>query len=259
MVRKGAVIGLVVLAVAAGGMFALFSSPVGAQRGPDDGVAVAVSSRYRVTVLRVAVPAEATGEALNLADFAREIPGALVAKSDAPGLRGHFGAVPSQKDLLHMLSKRGTSMEVIFTGETETVPGKKGSVNSGQRFPLATMEMRGNQTIVTTKFEQTGIKVEVLRSPHPGPRGDVHEMTVELSATTAHVGGMNPVIFEVASKGSFMLPDGYTAVLSYLDRVEGFVLMNTVQSLAAGTPAPQEMPADIVAQYFMLVTRMDLK
>ena len=71
--------------------------------------------------------------------------------------------------------------------------------------------------------------------------------------------GNDPVIFEVSSKGRFMLPDGYTAILSFLDRVDGRLLMNSVESYLEEQAAPQDVPADIVAQYFVLITRMDLK
>ncbi len=258
MGTKGTVLGLVVLAVVLGAGFALLSSPVDAQRVPDEAKHAFQCSRYRMTVLRVAVPAGATGEALDLADFAREIPGALVARSDAPGLKGQFAAVPSQKDLVHMLSKRGTSMEVIFAGETETTPGKRAVIYSRQRFPIRTVELRGNQRIVTTKFEVTAVKVELGRNALPGPRGDVHEMAVEVSSAAAYV-GLDPVISELSTRGEFMLPDGYTAVLSFFDRIEGIVLMNTVDSLAEARDGPQDVPADVAAQYFVLITRMDLK
>ena len=255
---RGLVIGVLVLGIVGGGFLALQSAPVGAQRA-EEGAAGVLSSRYRVTVLRVSVPENSTGDALSLTEFAREIPGALVARSDAPGLKGQFAAVPAQKDLVHQLGLRGTAMEVIFTGETETVPGRKATVSSGQKSPVVTAEVRGTQRIVTTRFERIGLKVEIGRALLPSPGADIHSLVTEFSAISAFVGKVSPVIFEVTSRGDFLLPDGYTLILSYLDRVEGRLFMHTVDSLAAGESGPLDVPADVVVQYYILISRMDLE
>jgi hypothetical protein len=250
MGHRGLVVLLLGMVVLGAGGVAWYSPDVVGQGGDD----WAGTSRYRVTLVRLAVPEDSTGGPLLLTEFGREVPGAILPRSRAPGLVGHFGAVPVQRDLLKVLKQRSTGMEVVFCGEMEGLLGTKCSVNSGQKFPLRSTELRGTQEFVTTRFEQIGVQVDLERKPDKGSVRDTHSVAMQLSAVTAQVDGGNCVLFQVSSKGTISLPDGYTTVFSFLDRVEGGIFANAVKGQ---TPA-LAVPPDLVAEYFLLLTRMDL-
>ena len=254
---RGAVVlaSAVLVAVAVGAGLGLAPVPGDAQ---EEGAASGGTTRYRVTVLRLALPADAHGEPLTIVDLGGAVPGAIVPAAGSPGASGHLGALPDRPDLIEKIGAKGSTYEVIFRGETESAIGRRSNIDYGQRFPVHTLDIRSGASIVTTRFEKIGFSLDIERSAGRDFL-DGHTAKFEVSSVSATRGGRDPVFFSVSAAGTIRLPDGYTAVFSYLDRVEGFCFALGPEDLAAGALPGEEVPPDVVVQYFVLITRLDLK
>ena len=66
----------------------------------------------------------------------------------------------SYEYIFRALQGRGM-VEILSQPSIIATQGKKATITTGLRFPVQSVEVKGNQTIVTTKFEQTGIKLEI--------------------------------------------------------------------------------------------------
>jgi hypothetical protein len=215
-------------------------------------------TRYRVRIVKVDLDPAGSGPPLTLESFPRELPDAIVPLAESAAAAGHFGAVPYRTNLDAAVAE-GTRARVLYRGETESAPGKKCSIHHGQRFPVTMVQLRGNQTTVTTSFEKVGFSLD-LTPKHSGQKDDlrpgrVHDVKIEFSAVTATDADGAPVISSVSSYGTIVLPDAYTSVLSFVERVPGELLRGrqTETDAAGAAPVP-----DAFVQYFVLITRLDL-
>lgn len=208
------------------------------------------SRRYRATVVEVEHPETSDGAALTLKDLGG-MEGAIVPAADGLRGQGYFGALPEPNRLLGLLAKRGRT-EVLFRGEVESDGRNVASITSGTQVPVTAVELRGDQTIVTTKFYDTGFLFEIK-----GRGRDDHTVALQLSAIsgmTRFESTRHPQISKFASKGSLRLPDGYTAVYSFFLRTQSYVRAGWPPEPAAENPMP-----DGVKEWIVLLTRMDLR
>jgi len=240
--RQAVLIGIVLAAVV-GAAFAVREDPA-ALNAADD----VVTSRYRMAVVRVDLTADSAGEPLGLTEFGD---GGAARKPLAPAAAaaGQFASVAYPHRVLDALATRGTA-EVVWRGEFETGHGKKGSVTSGTRFPVLGVEIRGNQEFVTTKFEKTGFRCDVVRV-----RDDMHAVRMEGSVVAAWTPGLSPVISEFTIEGEIVLPDAHTAVFMVLERTDGEMLASDLVARAEGKKP--ESFSDAVRQFYVLLTRLD--
>jgi type II secretory pathway component GspD/PulD (secretin) len=116
------------------------------------------------------------------------------------------------------LQERGM-VEILSQPSIIATQGKKATITTGKRFPVQSVEVRGTQTIVTTKFEQTGIKLEI--DPKLIGRSFV---TLGIDATDSQItdyvpgpeGSLNPVISERSAKSEVGVRDGETIIIGGL-------------------------------------------
>jgi type II secretory pathway component GspD/PulD (secretin) len=105
--------------------------------------------------------------------------------------------------ILRALQERG-SAEILSKPSIIATQGQKATITTGEKFPVQTVSLRGNQPTVSTTFEETGIKLDiepilvgreyVTLSIHaedsqvtgtvPGPEGSVQPIISKRQATT---------------------------------------------------------------------------
>jgi hypothetical protein len=235
--------------LALAGILAFSNRPAGGQ-GADE-APLPPSCRFRVSLIRVELPAGDPGRPLTIAELGVEA--AEVTRPISPGAReaGEFGTIRYPDRLLLAMRGRGVT-DVLFRGEMESArPGTRVELTHGRRFPVRVTEIRGEQVIVTTRFEETGMRVQLVDRPDDRAN-DRYEMKLEFSAVTTRAGTAEPIITKLASAGSFQLADGHTAVFSFVDRISGAAFD------VSGITKPSEEPPDRTVQFFVLITRMDL-
>jgi len=205
------------------------------------------NSRYIVTILELPVDGAATGRPLDLLELGKPAD-AIVPRAANLAADGFVGAVPHSKKILAAIRGRG-SAEVLHRGELETRFGRKGTWISGTRIPVPNVSLRGNARTVSVMFEETGVKLEVepLQNDHAN-------LLLEFTAVTRLHNEVGPVSRKFSMQGVVLLPDGYTAIYSYLNRVPSEVL----DRMPAELKVEGEIGNDLVTQYFVLVTRMDV-
>jgi hypothetical protein len=204
-------------------------------------------SRYLLTIVEVPVDGAATGHPLSLDELGK--PGdAIRPRAANLAMDGFVGAVKHSKRILAAIRQRGDS-EAIHRGELETRVRRKGTWISGVKIPVPVVSLRANARTVSTTFEEVGVKFEVE------PLLDDHtNLLLEFSAASRLNSEVGPVIRKFSMRGTILLPDGYTAIYTCLDRVPSEVL----DRMPAEVKQPGEVGKDLVTQYFVLVTRMDL-
>ena len=205
------------------------------------------NSRYIVTIVELEVDGAATGRPLDIQELGTPA-GAIVPRAANLAAASLVGAVPHSEKILAAIRQRG-SAEVIHRGELETRTGRKGTWISGTQIPVPIVSLRGNARTVSTTFQQTGVKLEVE------PLTDDHSnLLLEFTAATRLHDEVGPVTRKFSMQGTVLLPDGYTAIYSCLDRVPSEVL----ERMPLEVRGSGKTGSDHVRQYFVLVTHMDL-
>jgi hypothetical protein len=221
---------LVLLAIPAG-IAAVRAAPEDtATEGP-------VTTRYRMEVWRIQVPNGEDASPLTLADLGLDSGPAVLPVADAPRAAGWVGAVPVSPEVLGAVAALPGS-ESVFRLETEGAPRESVVMEVHRQFPVLSVDVRGNQTIETTKFERTGAEAKITHR-----QGDVVELRLGFAAVSALVQNRTPILFSMQSSGVVTLPDGYVAVFQFTDRVD---------SRFAGSDLER------VVRYLVLLTRLDL-
>ncbi|MHC4472606.1 MAG: hypothetical protein ACYTDY_11360 [Planctomycetota bacterium] len=210
-------------------------------------------TRYKVALVRVIVPASTDGAPLHLKDAAGLSHPAIKFRSATATAAGYFGALQYPHDLMKHLHAMGEA-EVLFRAEMETVRGREGIAEVKKEIPVRAVDVRGDQTIITTKYQRVGLNAQIMSTDDRH-----HDIEASFTAVSAWTPGGEPILFSVATRGSILLPDGYTAVLAFLDRVEGESLTRLPWERVSDQPKERERAAtDSVARCFLLVTRLDL-
>jgi hypothetical protein len=211
--------------------------PAGAPPGP---------TRFRIQAARLTLAAGSSEKPLGIDAF-QHLSGAIVPTDSVRRGENWFGAVRTPEPVLAQLAGLG-HLETVFSGETELTRGS-GMLSLSREFPVHAEEIRGDQTIQTVRFEKSGLDVQLT------PAAPSH-YTVEISlkAVSAVVRdlGVLPVITTMRSTGEVWIPDGYTAVFCHTDRIPGELIHPRPEAPGVARPA------DVVVQYFVLLTRLDL-
>jgi type IV pilus assembly protein PilQ len=139
--------------------------------------------------------------------------------------------------VLRALQERG-SAEILSQPSIIASQGKKAMITTGQRFPVQSVDVRGSQTIVTTKFEKTGIKLEI--TPSLVGRDYVSlDIKAEDSQVTERIpgpeGSLNPVISERTASTQVNVRDGETIIIG------GLLSSSTIEA-KAGLPLLMDIP-----------------
>ena len=139
--------------------------------------------------------------------------------------------------IFRALQRRGM-VEILSQPSIIATQGKKATITTGLKFPVQSVEVRGNQTIVTTKFEQTGIKLEI--EPKLIGRSYVTlSIVAEDSQITDFVAGpegsLNPVIAERTAKSEVGVRDGETIIIG------GLLSSSSIES-KGGLPFISDIP-----------------
>jgi hypothetical protein len=208
-----------------------------------------ITTRFRVAIVKVPVLGpDATP--LRMADFGDKPAGAIRPMAGGPYADGLLGAIaysPAVREKL--LAREGA--EVVCRGELESFGNRPAQLVTGVKFPLQTVSMRGGQPTVSTTYEQLGAKVQIVtNSP------DLYDTHIEFSTMHLARGGRVPILSQFSSEGSLHLPDGYTSILSFMDRVDGDVTRQLPEEVLEVKEAEVVVPS-IATQYFVLLTRMD--
>lgn len=239
MKRRFTVLAIVLAAAAA---FALLHPPAGAEPEGNRAAPYPPTSRIRVEIVKVVVP---DGRDAVLPAPGGESVEALV-PSDGPGLgTGWFAAVHTAKSLFEMLAPTG-SAKVIGRGEVELTPDTVVSWNAGTEIPITSVQVKGDTQYETTTFQKTGFTAKLQRLGE----SDLFSVQLELKNVEAFAKGPGdrPVVFSGSTMGGVTLPDGYTSIFSFTDRVSGELLPET----------DAKVKSDRVVQYFVGITRYDL-
>ena len=103
------------------------------------------------------------------------------------------------------------------------------------------------------EFQKVGATMEVRAAGN-----DDHDVNLQFSAVSAWSQDGMPVIYTASSKGRLHLPDGFTAVFDFLDRVESESVTRSPEERVTDGPNGGETSRDVVARYVLLLTRLDL-
>ncbi len=139
--------------------------------------------------------------------------------------------------ILRALQERG-SAEILSQPSILAVQGQKATITTGLRFPVQSVDVRGNTTIVVTKFQETGIKLDI--TPKLVGRDyvtmDIH---AEDSQVTERVpgpqGSLNPVISTRSAQTQVNVRDGETIIIG------GLLSSSTIES-KRGIPLLMDIP-----------------
>ncbi|MEN8150209.1 MAG: hypothetical protein ABFS86_10325 [Planctomycetota bacterium] len=213
-----------------------------------DRPAVDGTTRFLLTVVRQDPGAAGEGTPLDLTELGK--PAAPVGPTAANlAADGFVAAVPHGKKILEAIRARGAA-DVLYRGECETRSGAKAMWETGRKFPVPIVSLRGDARTVSTSYEQTGAELEVEWLK--GTNRVVAQ--IEFSAARRLHGQVGCIIDQHQSCGTVQLPDGYTAIFTFLNRVPAEILNRMPKELATDA-APQP---DLVTQYWVLLTRMDV-
>lgn len=167
--------------------------------------------------------------------------------TSSPFIGGTFGFKTADADwvakhgevtyILRALQERG-SAEILSQPAILAMQGQKASITTGLKFPIQSTDVRGNQTFVTTKFEQTGIKLDI--TPKLVGRSYVTlSIKAEDSQITDEVPGpggtINPVISERSATTEVNVRDGETIII-------GGLLSRSKLEAKAGLPFISDIP-----------------
>ncbi len=210
------------------------------------------SSRLRATLVRVTLPPDSDGGPVRLAELGPKPPAAVRprrdASTDAAGT-GEFAAIPYPHDLLAAFRKRGQT-RVLARSEVEVLPTqRKVRIRSVKDFPIQIENINAGNRVLTTQFKSIGFDLGLERAGDA--KSGLWTAHLEFSDIVARRASV-PIIMKVSTSGGLRLPDGYTAVFTHVERVEGETLALTSPSGEAKKP-----PEDVVQQYFVLLTRLD--
>jgi type II secretory pathway component GspD/PulD (secretin) len=144
-------------------------------------------------------------------------------------------------------------VEILSQPSIIATQGKKAIITTGLRFPIQSAEVRGNQTIVTTKFEQTGIKLEI--EPTLIGRSFVSlNILAEDSQINDYVPGpggtLNPVIAERTAKSEVGVRDGETIII-------GGLLSSSTLEEKTGIPLIMDIP--LIGYLFSSMKTQEIK
>ncbi len=139
--------------------------------------------------------------------------------------------------IFRALQGRGM-VEILSQPSIIATQGKKATITTGLRFPVQSVEVRGTQTFLTTKFEKTGIKLEI--EPKLIGRSFVTlSINAEDSQITDYVpgpeGSLNPVIAERTAKSELGVRDGETIII-------GGLLSSSTLENKSGIPIISDIP-----------------
>ena len=139
--------------------------------------------------------------------------------------------------IVRALQSRG-SAEILSQPSIIAAQGKKASITTGLRFPVQSVDIRSGQTIVTTKFEKTGIKLDI--EPKLVGRDYVNlSIKAEDSQVTERIAGpsgsLNPVISERTAATEVTVRDGETIIMG------GLLSSSTIES-KQGLPFISDIP-----------------
>jgi type II secretory pathway component GspD/PulD (secretin) len=167
--------------------------------------------------------------------------------TSSPFIGGTFGFQTTDPDwvakhgevtyILRALQERG-SAEILSQPAILAMQGQKASITTGLKFPIQSVDVRGNQTFVTTKFEQTGIKLDI--TPKLVGRSYVTlSIKAEDSQITDEVPGpggtINPVISERSATTEVNVRDGETIII-------GGLLSRSKLEAKSGLPFISDIP-----------------
>jgi len=207
------------------------------------------STRFRATLVRVTLPDDGDAKPLTLSEIGVTADSAVTPRAALMKQTGEFGSLRYPHSLLAAMRKRGKT-KVLFGGEVEVVHLQKARLQYGQKFPIRSVDIRGNQTIVTTKLQEVGMEVELA----PTDRPDFYLAQIEFSAVSVRQGSADAIITSVGTSGGVHLRDGYTAVFTFVDRIAGVAYIT--QGDSQEDVAVEER--DTLVQFFVLLTRTDL-
>jgi len=139
--------------------------------------------------------------------------------------------------IVRALQERG-SAEILSKPSIIATQGKKATITTGEKFPVSSVSLRGSQTTVSTKFEQTGIKLEI--TPTLVGREAV---TLEIFAEDSQVieriagpeGSQQPVISTRSARTQVNVRDEQTIII-------GGLLTNSTIESKTGLPFFSDIP-----------------
>ncbi len=139
--------------------------------------------------------------------------------------------------IIRALQERGTA-EILSQPSIIATQGKKATINTGVSYPVQNVEVRGNQTVVTTEFKDTGIKLEIT----PTLVGRTYvalQLLAEDSQITTYVpgpeGSQNPVISKRSATTEVSVRDNETIII-------GGLLTTATVSERRGLPILSDIP-----------------
>jgi len=154
--------------------------------------------------------------------------------------------------IFRALQGRGM-LEILSQPSIIATQGKKATLTTGLRFPIQSAEIRGNQTIVTTKFETTGIKLDI----EPKLIGRTY-VTLAINAEDSQItdyvpgpgGTLNPVIAERKAISEISVRDGQTIIIG------GLLSSSTLES-KTGIPLIMDIP--LLGYFFSSMKTQEIK
>jgi type II secretory pathway component GspD/PulD (secretin) len=154
--------------------------------------------------------------------------------------------------IFRALQSRGM-VEILSQPSIIAMQGKKASITTGLKFPVQSVEVKGTQTYVTTKFEQTGITLDI--EPKLIGRNYVSlSINASDSQITDYVqgpeGSQNPVIAQRSAKTDVSVRDGETIIIG------GLLSSSTLES-KVGLPLISDIP--LIGYLFSSVKSQEIK
>ena len=159
---------------------------------------------------------------------------------------GQFTAV------IRALQERGHA-ELLSQPSIIALQGEKATINTGVEFPVQSVDIRGNQSVVTTTFKPTGITLEI--TPDLVGR-DYVKLTIraEDKQITDRIpgpeGSLLPVVSSRTANTKVSVRDGETIVI-------GGLLTNTTSESRSGLPLLSDIP--ILGYLFSSTRKTEVK
>lgn len=127
---------------------------------------------------------------------------------------------------IRTLMERGNA-EILSSPRLMVQSGQQAEINTGQEVPIQEAQLRGTQSIITTRFKKLGITLRVKPFLIGGRSVDM-DVTAEVSAISGFTDGgtlgiSNPIISSRSVKTRVNVRDGETLIIGGLLRNESVI------------------------------------